>query len=392
MKRCLVVLLCAVLLCSGVLTAGASAPDRGDPSALDAQVDRIFKGARTVGGSVAVYHQGQLVYARDYGLKTVKGEHPVDERTYFRLASVTKMVTGVGILRLVEAGKLDLDQDISQLLGFQVGHPSFPDQAITLRQLMSHTSSLRDEGGFGSERNLLFDLLSLSSRRYSNFENWEPGARYRYTNFGAGVAGAVLEAMSGQSLNALMKETLFDPLGVDAAYAAGLLQSPADVSSQYSEGALFKSSSLAIKEAYEDVADPQRHYRTNIGGLWMRSRDLARLMALLANGGELDGLRLLQSSSIQEMMQEQSSLKKSVTGDSPYGLFLSRETNLVSGHTFYGHQGMSTGAILNAYFEPESQFAIAIFSNGGSKTRDNRIGKMARAMIEYLFPLITGGD
>lgn len=374
-KRLLSLLMCLFLLAPAVLAA----PD-------DTEVDRMFRNAKTVGGSVVVYSRWQLVYARDYGVKNVRQE-PVDADTFFRTASITKMVTGVGLMTLVEQGKLDLDQDISAYFGYEIGNSRFGRVPITLRQLMSHTSSLRDTGGYSKLNNTVESLLKKSLKRTANFENYAPGSQYKYSNFGAGVTGAMMEAVSGQSIHSYMNAAVFSPLGIQGAYSASLVPDPGDVSSQFKDGKVSKSGSLSIKDGYEDHADPEDHYRITIGDLWMRSRDLARLLALLAGGGELDGVRLLSVDSLQQMMAQQDALQASVTGESPYGLFLEHNDTLVKGKMLYGHQGMSSGAILNAYFEPHSQFVIVVFSNGGSMVRFNRVSKLARAMVGYFWPM-----
>ena len=101
-RRAAALALALVLALPPALTLAA------DRSEIDAQVDRIFRNGKTTGGSVVVARHGEIVYARDYGMKDVRRRLPVDERTFFRLNSVTKMVSGMGALQLVEQGLLDL--------------------------------------------------------------------------------------------------------------------------------------------------------------------------------------------------------------------------------------------------------------------------------------------
>ncbi|MHC1786049.1 MAG: serine hydrolase domain-containing protein [Christensenellales bacterium] len=362
-------------------------PDGGRAGDLDAQVDQCFRDAKTVGGSVVILLGGDLVYARDYGYKNLRAKVPVDEGTFFKTASITKMVTGIGLMRLVEEGKLDLDADISSYYGYRIANPYYPKASLTLRQLMSHTSSLSEEGGFSNLNSRVSQMLKLSLNRRSNFLRALPGSKYQYSNFGAGLAGAIMEAATGESVNRYMTSAVFAPLGIQAAYSASLLPTPLDVTHQYLNGSLHRAAQGQISQVYEDFADPEKHFRTTAGDLWMRSRDMAKLAAVLCGDGSYGGVRLLNEVSLLLMRQEQSDLGASVTGQSPYGLFLEHNDTLIPGKTVYGHQGMSTGAILNVYFEPLSGFVFVLFSNGGSLQRDNRVGRLARNLITLLYPV-----
>lgn len=372
------------------LLLGALMPLSASGLTMDEQVDQLFRRGKTTGGSLVIVMHGQIVYARDYGYRKLAGSQPVDERTYFRLASVTKLVSGVGTMQLVERGLLNLDQDISAYFGYEIKNPYFPKIPLTLRQAMSHTLSVSEDGGYSGIRNTVRDMLDYRLKRRGNFLNQKPGNKYVYSNFGAGLVGAMMEAVTGQSVNSYMRDNVFAPLGIDASYSASLLAAPQDVSGQYTNGKLYRSASNYIEETYEDFADPERHYRTTVGDLWIRSRDLAKIAALLCGDGSYQDVRILRPESVMAMRTPQNTQGKSVTGDSPYGLFMERNTFILPGITVYGHQGMSKAAILNLYTVPESGFAMVITSNGGSLVRDHRVGAMALNMMRTLYPEFVG--
>lgn len=379
--------LTALLLCLITLLPCLASADVEALSPLDAYVDEAFRGAKTVGGSLVIMKDGQIVYARDYGLKDKARSLPVDENTYFRTASITKMITGVGLMRLVDMGLLDLDADIGTYLGYPVANGRYPDVPVTLRQLMSHTSSLTDVGSYGGGSKTLSQLIGAGKQQNGNYRKARPGSQYEYTNFGAGVTGALIEAVTGMSVDSYMKSAVFEPLGLTATYTASLIENPADVSNQYKDGKLNRSAGSAIAKKHENFADPEHHYRITIGDVWIRSRDMARLAALLCADGSQGGVRILSPESNLMMRQEQMTLGGSVTGESPYGLFMEHNDTLLKDRMVYGHQGMSAGAILNCYFEPESGFVMVLFSNGGSRTRMNRIGKLARKFFTHFYEL-----
>jgi CubicO group peptidase (beta-lactamase class C family) len=98
--------------------------------------------------SVVAIRDGRIVYERQFGYRSIAEADPANASTLYRVASITKLVTALGVMRLVEEGRLDLDEDISTYLGASIRNPHFPLVAITLRMLLAHTSSLRDDAGY----------------------------------------------------------------------------------------------------------------------------------------------------------------------------------------------------------------------------------------------------
>ena len=204
MKRFLAMVLAAWMVCATAL---------GETSDVDEEVRKIFKMYKAVGGTVLAAKDGEIVYQYNYGFANRQSKTPVTEDTYFRVASVTKMVSAIRIMQLVEAGALDLDADLSDYLGFTLRNPYAREVPITLRHLMTHTSSLNQNGSYG--RRGLEALLALEGNHRANYYDEVPGTKYRYSNFGAGVMGSVLEAVTGKNVQDTVAEGVFEPLGID---------------------------------------------------------------------------------------------------------------------------------------------------------------------------------
>ena len=280
---------------------------------------------------------------------------------------------------LVERGLLDLDADIGGPLGMNIRNPRYPDTPVTFRQLMTHTSSVNENSGFSKLSSTLRSLLEDHPK--SNFTDRMPGQDYVYSNFGAGTAGAIMEAATGQSVNAYMTEQVFAPLGIEAAYGASSVRSQEDMGHSV-------SSNLEL-DYYGDGCDPNVHFRTTIGSLWIRPRDLLKLACLMGEGGELDGVRLLEPDTVAQMISSQSGVG-SVTGDSPYGLFTARVDSVLPDVMLYGHQGSASGFVCNAYFEPESGYAFVLMTNSADQQRNQNINVLARKLILCTYPLVAG--
>jgi CubicO group peptidase (beta-lactamase class C family) len=133
-----------------------------------------------------------------------------------RVASISKLVVAVGAADLVRIGKLDLDEDISTYLGFSLRNPAFPNQIITTRMLLSHTSSVRDGETYSAVYPApLTDLLKNADRFDSQHG---PGSYFTYCNMNYGIIGQILEKITGERFDAYMQRTVFRPMNINAGY------------------------------------------------------------------------------------------------------------------------------------------------------------------------------
>ena len=376
MKKGLALL--AALVCLLLMMACAFAQE---PS-MDEQVDKIFRGTKAVGGAFLVAQKGEIVYERYYGVQQKTTRVPVTEKSYFRCASVTKLVTGIGLMKMMDEGILAPDEDISTYLGYTVRNPRYMDTPITLRMLMSHTAGLVENSGFSSKSSILSSLIDVEKKAGSNFKKEvAPGSAYAYSNFGAGITGTIIESVTGQDVSSYMREFLFAPLGIDAAYTVHQLEEPAYICATYhKDGSLYAAPSYMLKQPYDAFATPDTHYRVTIGSLLIRPRDLARLGVALCGDGTVDGVRVLSEEAIAAMRAEHSRETDGITAESPYSFFTIRQDTLFEGRRVYGHQGTDEGVVCNLYVEPETETVIVVMSNGCDTTRDDGIMRMTRRL------------
>ena len=149
--------------------------------------------------------------AADTNGRPVTADDPV------RIASISKLVTALGVMRLVEAGKLDLDRDVSEWLGWRLRHPNHPDVPITLRLLLSHQSGLMDGGEL-----YVIPLGETVRGRLADPRVWDrdhaPGTFFRYTNLNFPVVASVMEAATGERFDRLMTRIVLQPLRLDACF------------------------------------------------------------------------------------------------------------------------------------------------------------------------------
>ena len=229
------------------------------------------------------------------GGRAVTADDPV------RIASVSKLVTALGVMRLVDAGVLDLDRDISDYLGWPLRHPAFPDRPITLRQLLSHRSGLTD----GAE--YIIPLGETIRQRLADPRAWDPAHGpgddwFHYTNLNFPVVASVMEAATSQRFDRLMRELVLAPLGLSACYnwsgCNGLAAASAVVLYR-ADGSVARDDLRGILPACPVVVpegkpcDLARYTPgwngalfSPQGGLRIGMTDLARVGRMLARGGE----------------------------------------------------------------------------------------------------------
>ena len=305
--------------------------------------------------SVLAIRDGRIAYEAQFGRRFIGAgglpDKPVDAHTLFRIASISKMMTTLGLMRLVEEGKVNLDADVSGYLGFSLRNPHFPDQPILLRHLLTHTSSLRDEAGYSwGADTALKDVLVPGGRLYGEGKMWAanagPGAYFTYCNLGWGVIGTLMEKVSGERFDRLMRRLLIEPLGLHAGYNPSELPASdiANIATLYRKRTVdtevWDANGPWIAQADDYSSKPpapppgiERYVvGTNAtpfsptGGLRISARDMGTVMRMLMNGGVHDCRRILQQATLDRMFARQWTYQeamsgKGANGDSLDGLF-----------------------------------------------------------------------
>lgn len=163
-----------------------------------------------------VFDRDGIVESRAVGVADPRTGRPLGIDDPVRIASISKLIVALGVMRLVEQGQLDLDRDVSDWLGWRLRNPAHPDAPITLRHLLSHTSGLRDGDDLyviplgGAVRETLADPRVWDARA--------PGEAFAYANINFPVVASVMEMATGERFDRLMEREVFAPLGLDACF------------------------------------------------------------------------------------------------------------------------------------------------------------------------------
>jgi len=353
------------LLTTSVIFGCSSSKDAGptEPS-LDEFVAKQLEIAKLPGVSAAIVKNGKVVWTRAWGYADVEKKTKATPETIYFMGSVSKTVTGAAAMQMVDAGKLSLDADVNDYLTFKVRHPKFPDVPITLRMLMTHTSSITETQSrlvsFAQPGDSTITLQQLTEgylvpggAYYSetdNFTDKKPGTTFSYSNFAVALVGHLIERASGMPFDVYCREKIFKPLGMnDTSYRLSDL----DLSLVATPYTYTPSKGL--------VPEPQRGVpylpATN---LRVSAPSLGRFLAAMSRGGELDSVRVLPAARVKEM---QTQAVATGSGD-PYGQGLLWEIRTVAGAPAVGHKGSFYGASTSMHHRPAGDVGVVLFANG----------------------------
>lgn len=323
-------------------------------------IQQIFKDEKVVGLSVAVVKDNKIIYTNSFGSSDLETGAPLTNKNIFRIASISKSFSATSIMQLIEAGKLDLDEDVSNLVGFPIRHPKYPETIITLRLLMSHLSSINDSEGY-------FSLDYINPSKNPNWQkcynDYEPGKGYQYCNLNFNMIGTIIERTSGERFDQYVKHHILDPLGLYGGYCVDSLDKSrfATIYDYNVDSAKFIMSPNAYAARTEEIAKYTMGYSTPIfsptGGMKISATDLAKYMTMHMNYGTYKDGRIITKKS-SKLMQTPLSVEEN------YGFALENTTKMVDGIPLVGHTGSAYGLFSAMFFDPKKKYGIVVISNG----------------------------
>ena len=361
-----------------------TAADRLQEGITETKISALMDEYKAVGLAVAVVKDNELIYTKSFGWKDKDAKIPLAKNDIFRIASISKSFTTTGLMQLVEAGKLSLEDDFSELVGFKIRNPHFPDKKITLKMILSHTSSINDREGY-------FNLDAINPAKNPNWENcyntYEPGTDYQYCNLNFNMAGAVLEKYSGERFDQYIENHILKPLNLYGGYAVHDLDATlfSTIYSYQSKTQSFIPSPGAYANRSKEMKDYELAYSTPVfsptGGMKMSAADLAKYMMMHMNYGTGNGKQIISEKSAKAM-------QTSVNKKADYGLSLRTIDFLIPGKSLIGHTGSAYGLYSSMFFDPKDKFGIVVITNGCLPSKDEDfvdfLGESTRVLYENL--------
>jgi D-alanyl-D-alanine carboxypeptidase len=341
----------------------AAAPAGPEQSAdLAARLDRIFAEAYPAtgpGAAVIVVRDGKPILRKGYGLANVELSVPIAPEMVFRIGSVTKQFTAGAILKLVEAGKVSLSDEIGRFL------PDFPTRGtrVTVEQLLTHTSGIKSVTGMPSwpprmrEDWTLAQLIAFFQNEPFDFE---PGTKWKYNNSGYHLLGAIIEKVSGKKYEDFVAEAIFRPLGLERTrYGSDAPIIPGRVEGyQRTPGGIVNAPYLSMTQPYA------------AGGLVSTVDDLARWQAALDKDGFL-------SAESRRRMWTPVALPDGTATRYGFGWGIWS----YEGHAVVEHGGAINGFVSANMRWPDDHVYVAVLSNATGPGRDPRMLALRAASL-----------
>src|SRR5258708_5520645 len=354
--------LCVVFLCA----AGVQCQTRDSPhpDSLDEYIKREMAARKVPGLAFAVLENSRVIREGAYGLANVETGAPVGINSVFELASVTKPITAVAVTMLVEQKKVALDDPVDRYLA----EVPVAWHEITVRELLSHTSGLREYGLVKCDGS---ELLDISTKQ--QFEDLvkspllvEPGAGTQYSDSGYFLLGMIIESVSGQSYKDFLQQRIFGPLGMEH---TSVLDQSAIIPNRVSPYTLRKGQLKNARRAWQ-------HELPSWYGIWSTVEDMVKLDNAVSSGAlvKLDTLAHMWDPAALK-----NSEKASIDG-SLYGLgwfILS-----ASGRRIVGHPGW-TGTLYLKY--PDDHISIILLTNLDAGSGSQHVF-LAQGILELLRP------
>ena len=331
-------------------------------------LDVIAENFNAASISLAYFEGEHFFLTYQYGFADKSNNRFVDVNTKFRVASLSKLITAIIIMRLIEYEVLSLDEDISDYFNFHVRNPDFPNNPITIRMLLQHTSSIVDSDDFRTSR-FSYEASTLSTsdllKKRSSFSNRVPGTRYSYSNFGIAVLGSICELVTGQSFDTLARKLLFEPMGIDAAFVPGNLSDTSNIAVIYNENHGVSRSVAAELRVGESPVLGHSHHLPQ-GNLTISAIDYAQILAMLVNGGIFNDIEILSEESVKEIHNANVNAGRYNQG------FTVRytESGFMSSNIFW-HTGSMYGEFTQFIYCLETSRGIVAVTTGKAGERDS---------------------
>ncbi|WP_254422879.1 serine hydrolase domain-containing protein [Rhodanobacter sp. B05] len=325
------------------------------------------------GGVIVVVKDGQPLFAKGYGYADVANHKPViADQTLFRPGSISKTFTWTAVMQLVGAGKIDLDKDVNAYIDFRI--PEKLGKPITMRDLMTHTPGFEETVGdeFMQSTDQLFPIGAYL-KKHLPARIFPPGKLTAYSNYGAVLAGYIVERVSGQPFDQYVADHIFKPLGMEHSSFDQPL--PASLATNMSVGYHSASDKKTIPFEAIEVGPA--------GSLSATGTDMASFMLAQLDNGQYNGAAILSPAMIALMHSPQSTMAPDMNG---FDLGFYRENR--NGLRIIGHAGDTAAFHSDMHLLLDQHVGLFVsFNSAGKQAEVGRLRTaLFRAFLDRYYP------
>ena len=402
MKKILSIIIIGLLLCCsfGVqglffekLTKNTRTTDLGD-ILFDKKIELLMKLSKFPSLSACIIDGESVIWSNSYGFYDLENKKRATENTNYVIASISKSITGTALMQLWEQGLFDLDEDVNNYLPFSLRNPNFPDDPITFRMLLSHSSSLNDDNiqstpygwqNFSGDPPFSFypnpwlkeHLIPGGQWYYSTrwSSTYKPGEYNIYANVNYDIIAYLVEIISGEIFVDYCKYHIFEPLNM---LHTSFNLSELDIDNvaipyHYHNGEFLQINELDYMTGgwgmNTDKYPRELHYP--VYGLYTTVIDLSHYFIAHMNGGIWNGIRILEEETVEEMHRIQ---PPGIIDpfNYYYGLgWVHQKFPFIFNITFSGHTGGSMGVGTMMFYIPDENIGVIFFTNGDTLYEKN---------------------
>jgi len=374
-----------------------------DDNFFDVKISFLMKFATFPSLSACIINNDQIIWSKCYGYYDIKNQKEPDSDTIYVIASITKTIVGTALMQLYEQGYFLLDEDVNNYLPFSLRNPNFPDEPITFRMLLSHTSSLntntRNEYywvNFSGDPPFNFfpepylrEFLIPGGKFYHEdvwSETNKPGEHAMYANVGFDLISYLVEILSNESFLSYCQNNIFDPLEMynTSFNLSSLNIDDVAIPYHYHQGKYYQINELSF--IYGDDIPPEPYWKLRCypaGGLYTTINDLSHFLIAHMNDGIYQNTRILEKETID--------LMQNIHPDNAiqYGLAWMNKS-ISFRYTAMGHGGDLMGVDTWMLYIPSEDIGIIYFANGNPAFGQHSIfGSIFVKLL--LFSLFTEG-
>jgi len=411
MKNIVSILIISTILFSCKQNSQTKKTDEKDFTAINDTLTKnlhtAFEKDAVIGFSVSVVDEKGVIYEKGFGYKDIKLEKKYTPNTTQNIASISKTLIGISLLKAQELGKLDLNDPINKYLPFKILNPNYPDKPILIKHLAYHSSSIIDVDEVYAKSYVLkksehndnegvYDWFSMPEKKISLIEflensltengkwytkqifaNTEPGEIREYSNIGAALCAQIIEFATGQDYQSFTKDYILKPLKMTS---SGWSSKDIDTTKR---SRLFANKEMLIAEySLITYAD---------GGFITSNNDLGLFLSELMKGYKGSGT-LLNKESYTTLFKKQKF--PNVETEEEFGIFMefSKEFIKIKDNVI-GHNGSDPGVMTAMYFNPKTETGKILLVNTDSDFDDNywpEIQSIWKALIEYEMEFNSG--
>ena len=357
---------------------------------LNDEIDSLINDLDITGLDIAVVKCDTVIYNQSFGYKNLNLKEKYNRDDICWIGSISKTFVATAIMQLVDADKLNLEDDALKYLKFPLRNPSYPDIPITIRMLLTHKSSINDYGSWYS-----YDFINPNKNPDYNhyYLDFEPGAGYKYCNYNYNILGAVIEGATGCRFDDYIENNITGPIGMYGSFNCNRLDSTKFVTVYHynEDDSEFEKSKVPYKSYKKYLVDDYSLGDTTgflypAAGMKTSAYELSKYMMMHMHNGRYKDRQILSPESEKEM-------RKINPGTVNYGLSFREYRGLISDEVLSGQTGGGTlGEKTAMIFHPEGKYGFVIITNGSRSRYIDGYEDIHKRLIPILYKYLLSDE